>query len=163
MRLALVCLFLAAGVVRGQEPAAEPKQYGVPAHWTEGAWAEVPWERVKMPDKKKPSAELAGAQAKLRFVAGTAPELAIAFARAYQAERGLRLYRLETEGEKRVAPLGIWSYKKQGQAAGGLVPVKLEKFGRFSYKLKLPALEPGEYALANRGGDGAFTFGVDAK
>jgi len=158
-----VCLFLAAGMVRGQETAAEPKQYGVLAHRAGQGWEDVPWERVRVPDRKKPSAELAGAKAKLRFEQGAVPELAIAFSRAYQAQRVLRLYRLEPGGEKRVAPLGIYSYRKQGQAMGGLVPVTLEKFGRFSYKLKLPVLEPGEYALANKTGEGAFTFGVDAK
>lgn len=165
-RVALFLLISLAAAFAEAPVLPEPAAYGVLQYWDAGSGklADLPWEKVRIPERKTASAEIRGAKSSLRFQEGKVPTIVVAYARAYEAQGSpARLYRLESEAERRVAPLGVWSYSAKGQQTAGAVPLKLEAYGKFSHRVVLPELKPGEYAISNKVGNAAFTFGVDAK
>jgi hypothetical protein len=167
MKMAAVCVLWAAGLAAqtvGEMP--EPPAYGQLYYWDAAARAlrAVPYEMVRVRGKREERvAEFRGARAKLRFVEGAVPALVIAYASLPAGEWVSRMYLLESTGGLRRVPLGVWAAPVSGELSAGAVPTRMEKHGRFSYRLVTPVLRPGEYVVRSEGGSGGFAFGVDGK
>jgi len=165
--MAAACLLWASGMAAqtaGGIP--EPPVYGQLYYWDTAARVlkPVPYEAVRVHGKREEAtAEFRGGKAKMRFQEGALPVLVMAYGGEPAGDWVSRMYLLETKGETRQAPLGVWATSSPERQTAGAVPVRMEKHGKFSYRLTPPALRAGEYVLRSEAGGGGFTFGVDAR
>lgn len=157
-RFALFLLYL-CGVTCAADP--EPFDflhvYALPAGTA--ALQSLPSESVH---SKAGLAAIAGEHAALRFSDGRMPALIIRFPIGGTPTGMPRLYRLHVEDGQRLAPLGRWAYSSAERQEPGAIPLRLERYGKVSYRLVPPmALRPGEYAISTAMGSDAYTFGID--
>lgn len=158
-RLVIVALCL-SGLVRGADP--EPfdfqRVYAAPPG---GKLVSLPSEPAKT---TAGTAAIAAARSALRFREGQVPPLIIRYRVGGTLTGGPRLYRLQPEPGRRTVPLGRWAYSAADRQEPGAVPIRMERYGKVSYRLVPPAvLRPGEYAISTNLGADAYTFGIDPK
>lgn len=163
MTMGLACL-LATGLVWAGPALVEPKVrdrvYEVSGP---GEPRALPYEKVVQKGKSKGRvARLAGGRSEFRISQGEEPVLVIAYTARNVRTSSARLYLMETDGKERKVTLGLWGVSNARVKTPGALPLRMEKYGKVSIRLLLPAgLAPGEYAISDRPGAAAFTFGID--
>ncbi|MBI5282473.1 MAG: hypothetical protein HY858_12380 [Candidatus Solibacter usitatus] len=165
MRFLFVCLLALAGSALAQPALPEPPVYAL-LHYQDqsassGKLEPIPREGVQV-NTRKGQARLKGEQAKVRFRHRALPPLVIAYAQGPAPAWYARMYRMEPRDGQRVTALGVWSYVTAKKSEPGAIPLKMERYGKLSYRLiPPPDLPPGEYAITNPGGNAVYAFGVD--